>query len=262
MNPPQPVGFVTLSARQPHQLRRVIAPQAMLCRVRHGRKRLVIGARTMEAGADSLVLLPAGLALDLANLPGPDGYLVDVVTVPADLLVAARSRAAGAAPAPADPLALCVPLQPALLREWDHLLALLAAEAAPAQCRHAADGVLLALQLLGAAAPLLLDGRGPLAPRIARLLAQDPAAEWSAERIAERLAISPSTLRRRLKKERSSWRALLQEARLGQALAWLQATRRPIAEIAAGCGYSSASRFAIRFRARYGLSPAALRRAL
>lgn len=260
MNTPQPVGFVTLAARQPHQLRRVIAPLATLCRVRHGRKRLVIGTRTMEAGADSLVLLPAGLALDLANLPGPDGYRVDVVTVPADLVAAARGRTAS--PAGADPLALCVPLQPALQLAWDHLLALLAADAAAELCRHAADGVLLALQLQGAAVPLLLDSRGPLAPRIARLLAQDPAADWSAARIAGQLGLSPSTLRRRLKEEHSSWRALLQEARLGQALAWLQATRRPIAEIAAGCGYSSASRFAIRFRARYGLSPAALRRAL
>ncbi|QZI68866.1 helix-turn-helix domain-containing protein [Pseudomonas protegens] len=49
---------------------------------------------------------------------------------------------------------------------------------------------------------------------------------------------------------------------LGLALQWLQTTPRPIGEIAAASGYASASRFAVRFRKHYGLSPRELRAAI
>ena len=39
----------------------------------------------------------------------------------------------------------------------------------------------------------------------------------------------------------------------------LQTTRRTILEIALDCGYESPSRFATRFRERYGMSPSELR---
>jgi transcriptional regulator GlxA family with amidase domain len=42
----------------------------------------------------------------------------------------------------------------------------------------------------------------------------------------------------------------------------LQTSPWPVARIAAECGYDCASRFAVSFRQRYGLSPSALRATL
>ena len=55
---------------------------------------------------------------------------------------------------------------------------------------------------------------------------------------------------------------ILRECRLGQALMLLQTSPWPVARIAAECGYDCASRFAVSFRQRYGLSPSALRATL
>ena len=49
---------------------------------------------------------------------------------------------------------------------------------------------------------------------------------------------------------------------MAYALSHLQTTRRSIDDIAHACGYASASRFAVRFRQRFGLSPRALRQAI
>jgi AraC-like DNA-binding protein len=46
---------------------------------------------------------------------------------------------------------------------------------------------------------------------------------------------------------------------MASALTLLQATSRPVAEIALAVGYASPSRFAVRFRHRFGFSPSAVR---
>ena len=43
------------------------------------------------------------------------------------------------------------------------------------------------------------------------------------------------------------------------AMTLLQSTDRPVATIAADVGYESPSRFAIRFRHRYGFAPSVVR---
>lgn len=82
---------------------------------------------------------------------------------------------------------------------------------------------------------------------------------WMAAEIASALAISEPTLRRRLAAEGTGLGELLIEARMSFALTLLQATTRPIADIAEGVGYASASRFAVRFRQRFGFAPSAIR---
>jgi AraC-like DNA-binding protein len=79
---------------------------------------------------------------------------------------------------------------------------------------------------------------------------------------ARKLNLGASTLRRQLSSERRSFRQILEEVRLGTALLLLQTSSRQISEIAASSGYASASRFAVRFRSRFGLSPRDLRAAV
>jgi len=82
---------------------------------------------------------------------------------------------------------------------------------------------------------------------------------WTAARVAGELALSEATLRRRLAAEGASLTQLLTDARMSTALTLLQATARPVSDIARAVGYESPSRFAVRFRQRFGFAPTAVR---
>jgi len=80
------------------------------------------------------------------------------------------------------------------------------------------------------------------------------------EHICDQLAMSESTLRRKLKAEGTSIQEIKDQARLGLGLHLLQTTHNPIALIAEECGYQSQSRFTDRFKGRFGLTPSELRK--
>jgi AraC-like DNA-binding protein len=82
---------------------------------------------------------------------------------------------------------------------------------------------------------------------------------WPAGRVAGAIALSEPTLRRRLAAEGSSLTDLLADARMATALTLLQATTQPVSRIALSVGYESQSRFAVRFRHRFGFAPTAVR---
>lgn len=78
--------------------------------------------------------------------------------------------------------------------------------------------------------------------------------------ICQTLAISESTLRRKLKQEGTSLQIIKDHARHGLALHLLQTSESPIGIIAEQCGYQSQSRFTDRFKQRFGLTPSELRK--
>ena len=80
------------------------------------------------------------------------------------------------------------------------------------------------------------------------------------ENICEQLAMSESTLRRKLKLEGTSVQEIKDQARLGLALHLLQTSPDSIGAIADKCGYLSQSRFTERFKRRFGLTPTELRK--
>lgn len=98
-----------------------------------------------------------------------------------------------------------------------------------------------------------------IAVRVRALVAGRLDVAWTAARVAAELALSEATLRRRLAQEGSSLSALLVDARMATALTLLQATTQPVSAIALAVGYESASRFAVRFRQRFGFAPTAVR---
>lgn len=87
----------------------------------------------------------------------------------------------------------------------------------------------------------------------------DPALAFDA--VAESLAISASTLRRRLDSEGTSYRLIKDGLRRDLAIRQLTQTRRPIAEIAAALGFAEPSAFHRAFRKWCGVSPGEYRRA-
>ena len=95
--------------------------------------------------------------------------------------------------------------------------------------------------------------------RIRAMLSAQLDAEWSSDAIARSLAMSEATLRRRLAAEGVTLRELIADVRMASALVLLQATSRPVSEIASAVGYDSPSRFAVRFRDRFGFAPTAVR---
>ncbi|EQA43360.1 DNA-binding helix-turn-helix protein [Leptospira broomii serovar Hurstbridge str. 5399] len=101
-----------------------------------------------------------------------------------------------------------------------------------------------------------------LAHKVRSVLNSDPANDWSAANIANQMKISEATLRRKLASESVSFSELLIDVRMSRALSLLQSTDLSIGEIAKEVGYESPSRFAVRFRERFGHSPADFRRSI
>ena len=92
------------------------------------------------------------------------------------------------------------------------------------------------------------------------VLRQHPYSITSSAFVAEQLNMSESSLRRKLAAEQSSFQQLKDQIRLGTALHLLQTTQHSITYIAEQSGYQSPSKFASRFKQRFGLTPTQLRK--
>ncbi|WP_026190823.1 helix-turn-helix transcriptional regulator [Methylobacterium sp. WSM2598] len=105
-----------------------------------------------------------------------------------------------------------------------------------------------------------LAARRSLSHRIHDIVSEDVAGQWTVERLAARLAVGPTTLRRRIRAEDTGIRSVVERTRLGHGLHLVQTTMEPIGRIAERCGYLSQSRFTHRFKRLFGVTPSELRR--
>ncbi|ABC32935.1 AraC-type DNA-binding domain-containing protein [Hahella chejuensis KCTC 2396] len=101
--------------------------------------------------------------------------------------------------------------------------------------------------------------RADIQRKVRLLIGAEPDKKWSSQDIAESLALSEATLRRKLAKEGNAFSEILVDVRMSLALSLLQSTDAAIASIAYQVGYESASRFSVRFKQRFGFSPTAIR---
>ena len=92
--------------------------------------------------------------------------------------------------------------------------------------------------------------------RLARLLAQG---EANADAACRALKLSRRTLQRRLKAERTSFQAVLNEVRAELAVRYLRDERLKALEVAMLLGYSSISSFTTAFKSWYNMPPAEYR---
>lgn len=95
--------------------------------------------------------------------------------------------------------------------------------------------------------------------RLMTMLNASPEKGWTAETASQRLAMSESTLRRKLKLEGVSFEQILLETRMHHALMLVQTTHWNMAQIADACGYKSVARFSERFKGRFGITPGRFR---
>ena len=80
--------------------------------------------------------------------------------------------------------------------------------------------------------------------------------------ISSMLAMSDSTLRRKLNAEGDNLQAIKDRAKLGHGLHLVQTSEQPIGLIAEQCGYSSQSRFTDKFKQLFNITPTALRKTI
>ncbi len=112
-------------------------------------------------------------------------------------------------------------------------------------------------------APALLEPEGTLAGSLRQALASLlPAVHPSLEVAAEMAELSPRTLRRRLSAEGTSWRAVVDQARIDACHRLLGDPGRPLSQIATALGYSDQAHLTRAFRRWTGETPSAYRRRL
>lgn len=99
-----------------------------------------------------------------------------------------------------------------------------------------------------------------LAQKVHAILSEQPSADISLDVICRQVAMSESTLRRKLAAEGNTVQEIKDQVKLGLGLHLLQTTDFTIVHIAEQCGYQSQSRFTSRFKGRFGLTPSALRK--
>lgn len=109
-------------------------------------------------------------------------------------------------------------------------------------------------------AKLALRRQASLSARIRAVVANTPGKILSEREVAKALSQSPSTLRRRLKEEDTTFREVRDQALHGRAKDMLAESALSVEEIAARLGYSEAASFVRSFKRLQNQTPAAWRR--
>lgn len=99
-----------------------------------------------------------------------------------------------------------------------------------------------------------------LSYKVHTIVSSNIASDFNVEDLSSELAMSESTLRRKLRAEGSSIQAIKDRAKLGYGLHLVQTTFESIGQIAEQCGYSSQSRFTEKFRQLFDITPTELRK--
>lgn len=96
--------------------------------------------------------------------------------------------------------------------------------------------------------------------KIQQLISAQVSEEVGADVLSAKLAMSESTLRRKLQAEGTSLREIRDRVKLGYGLYLIQTSHQPIGRIAQQCGYVSQSRFTDKFKQLLGITPSELRK--
>ena len=239
-------------------LAHLVIDQPVLIVVRRGQKILAKDGIETSLSPGEAVAITGGTVYDVINRPDSEGvYEAHWLAMAPGLID--RFAAASTSPVIAGHLAL--QNLPADFRDaFDRAAASIAAADLPDLV--AAQRVQEMLAWIDHGGAHLANAHAPnTTHRLRALLAGAPAKDWNAGEIARALGMSEATLRRRLADEDTSLTAELTDLRMSLALTLLQVTDKAVGEIAHDVGYESPSRFAARFRARFGFSPSDIRTA-
>jgi AraC-like DNA-binding protein len=236
---------------------RVAVDLPTLIFVQNGQKTVSWSTGECTAGAGEAIAIEGGQVVDISNAPGVGGaYNARWISWTEAAVNFFRSVTNTVAPFSVGSLLERPPreFRNAFDAAFDSLLNV---DGVPASvANHRSQEVLLWLHEHGVVFHSSLES---FSARMRRLIQSNPAYAWSIDEAARRARCSPATLRRRLTAENVTFRELLQDARMSQALILLQNTESPVLSVAFAVGYESASRFASRFRLRFGYLPSDIR---
>lgn len=226
--------------------------RSALIRVRTGLKRVRTDRGAFEIGPGALAVMAPLTPMTIENTPDPAApYSAQLLVIPEALARSVRAEVGDGDP-------LRVTRADRVLAAFDRAVVFAQDPKVPERLKsHAVREVLLWLgeEGIGFGRP-----RPPtLADRLRHLITAEPDRDWRAAEAAAALAVSEATLRRHLAADGTSFSVLLADVRMGVALALLQSSDLAVNRVALEVGYSCASRFALRFRKRFGLSPSAIR---
>lgn len=228
--------------------------RSALIRVRTGLKRVRTDRGAMEIWPGALAVMAPLMSMTIENTPGFEApYSAQLLVIPEALAHSVRAEVGDGDP-------MRVTRTDRVLAAFDRAVAFALDAKVPERLKsHAVREVLLWLgeEGIGFGRPRL----PALADRLRSLIAAGPDRDWRAAEACTALAVSEATLRRHLAAEGTSFSALLADVRMGVALTLLQSSDLPVNRVALEVGYTCASRFALRFRKRFGLSPSSIRAA-
>lgn len=251
--PLRDLGFI--SCARAVTLKHVPFYEPCLILVLSGRKVLFQEGRSIAIEAGCIATIPAPCSIDLRNEPAAHGKRYTALIIPFkiehlerlmrshNLLYEVKREGAGVLKFDADET---------LYASIRHYLTTVGNSRL---LGHRLIEILLLLATKNAALLSYSLHRESWSQRVRAVLSTDLAHAWDLKQVCMRLTTTESTLRRHLKREDTSFRALMQDLRLSTALAQLLQTSYPIYRIAYDCGYQSVSRFTANFHKRFGVPP-------
>ncbi len=237
-------------------LRNVPIYTAAIVWVQRGEKQLKWRDNSLHFGADSWLLVPANQRLTFINQPDNGQFrsrVLALLQVPDEGLLQQKPQP-WQQPRFEPDMALRFGFETVLQAQQKKL--------SPAVIHHYLQGFYQQLQEAGVLHQLFPAAQLSLSEQLCRYFAADPAAEHNQLQICQHFGLSKATLTRKLAQESTQFRALLADVRMSYALAVMQGETLSQLELALRCGYQSERRFAERFRAQFGLTPAAYQRTL
>ncbi|WNG23988.1 helix-turn-helix transcriptional regulator [Cystobacter fuscus] len=209
--------------------------------------------RVVDAGG--FVWVPAGAQLDVRNVPHEGEYTSEALALSPELARWLPPRPVKSTPQGLRQLSATENTE--LVDAWRRCMRGLADGLPQEVLRYRLLELIVWLGELGIDP---FGASGSVRLRVKRLFTESPGKTWRLGEVARQLAMSEDTLQRHLSRERASFQDLLGEVRMEHALFLLWTTERPLGLIAEDVGYLSASRFAARFRKRFGILPSELRK--
>lgn len=237
---------------------KIVVDSPALILVRHGTKSLRAGGQRWTLEGGDAIAIAGGQSFDVSNRLSA-GRLYEARWLVLDAAVIEQFAPASPAGQPLTGAQVLPQVGAGFVGAMERAVA---AVADPASCpdevaRHRLAELLVWLSLAGVRfAPRRTT---TITSALRTLFGSATAQPWTVPQVAGRLAMSEATLRRRLAAEGTRFGELLADVRMSHAMTLLQSTDRPVAHIASTVGYESASRFAIRFRERFGFVPTAIR---
>ncbi|MFT2089960.1 helix-turn-helix transcriptional regulator [Paraglaciecola sp. 2405UD69-4] len=249
-NSKQPFSVYTSVEEQ--RLLNVPIAKPLLIVVLSGYKELGVNSDiTCEAG--QFIFLPSDSAIDMRNIPQTNRYFALLIEFDHEDFAGLQINGVSAKK---HYIGKTSPTLMACLQQFVE-----SAKWAPSQILSSRKRELLTLLChLGHTDILSLLANPQLKDRLHNMFINQPGCELSVQAICQKLAMSESTLRRKLKQESTSVQEIKDKARLGLGLHLLQTTKHPVGIIADKCGYQSQSRFTERFKKQFGLTPSELRK--